>query len=117
MHELPVTERILDLALKHAADNDVSRIFSISLRVGGLTDLQDSWLQRYFDYLSKGTIAAGAKLIISREGIVLRCGECKTVIETTREKLQDQECPHCQAAEGFSIMSGRGYYIEEMAAE
>lgn len=117
MHELPVTEKILAIALKHAAKNEATKIHSITLRVGGLTDLQDTWLQHYFDYLSKDTIASNAKLIIIPEGIRLRCGECNTLIETDKRDLQDQKCPHCGATEGFSILSGREYYIEEMTAQ
>jgi len=117
MHELPVTEKILDIALKHAAMNGATRIHSITLKVGGLTDLEDTWLQHYFDYLSKETIAGGAKLIIINDGIRLRCGGCKTMIETSKEKLQDEQCPHCSATQGFTILSGREYFIEEMLAE
>lgn len=117
MHELPVTEKILNIALKHAEKNEARKIHSITLRVGGLTDLQDKWLQHYFDYLSKDTIASGAQLIIIAEGVRLRCGECKTLIETEKSDLQDQKCPHCGATEGFSILSGREYFIEEMTAE
>lgn len=117
MHELPVTEKILDIALKHAEKNEAKKIHSITLRIGGLTDLQDEWLQHYFDYLSKDTIASGAQLIIIPEGIRLRCTECKTLIETEKNDLQDQKCPHCGTTEGFSIFSGREYYIEEMTAE
>lgn len=117
MHELSVTEKILDIALKHAAMNGAAKIYSITLRVGGLTDLQDSWLQHYFDYLSKDTIAGGARLLIINDGVRLRCSGCKTVMETTREKLQDEKCPHCGATQGFTILSGREYSIEEMTAQ
>ncbi len=117
MHELPVTEKILDIALRHAAKNQATRIHSITLKVGGLADLKESWLQRYFDYLSRDTIASGAKLVIINGGVRLRCGECKTVIETTKAELQDQSCPHCGATQGFGILSGREYVIEEMVAQ
>lgn len=117
MHELPVTERILDIALKHAARNKVTKIHSITLKVGGLTDLEDKWLQHYFDYLSSETIAQGAELKVVRVGIELRCGECKTFFKTKNANLQEQRCPHCSSTEGFSVLSGREYSIEEMVAE
>jgi len=117
MHELPVTEKILTIALKHADQNGAKIIHSITLQVGRLTDLQDKWLQHYFDYISKDTIARNARLIIVPEPIKLRCGECGTIIETEKRDLQDIRCPHCGADGGFSIMSGRGYFIEEMEAE
>lgn len=117
MHELPVTEKILTIVLKHAERNGLKTIHSITLQVGRLTDLQDKWLQHYFNYLSRDTIARDARLIIRPEPIKLQCGECRTIIETEKRDLQDLVCPHCGADEGFSIISGRGYYIEEMEAE
>lgn len=117
MHELPVTEKILTIALKHAEQHGAKSILSITLHVGRLTDLQDQWLQHYFNYLSKDTIARDARLIIVPEPIKLRCGDCGTIIETEKRDLQDITCPHCGADGGFSIMSGRGYYVEEMEAE
>ena len=66
MHELSVMESILNIVVKHALKNDAKKILGISLRVGEMTDLVDEWMQRYFDYLSKETIAAGAVLKIER---------------------------------------------------
>ncbi len=59
---MPVTESILNVVLKHAAMNKAEKVIFVNLQIGKLSDLQDEWLQRYFDYLSKGTIAEGAKL-------------------------------------------------------
>lgn len=117
MHELPVTEKILNIALKHAKQHGAKAIHSITLHVGRLTDLKDEWLQHYFEYLSKDTIARNARLVIVPEPIRLRCGECGTMIETEKRELDDTTCPHCGADGGFSILSGKGYYIEEMEAE
>ncbi|SDP58610.1 hydrogenase maturation nickel metallochaperone HypA [Desulforhopalus singaporensis] len=117
MHELPVTEKILETALAHAEQHGLSRIHSITLKIGELTDLEDRWLNHYFDYLSKDTIAAGAHLVVIRVPIVLKCNVCQTRCETTKEKMADEKCPHCGAEQRFSILSGREYFIEEMAAK
>ena len=68
MHELQITERILDVVLKHAAGQDVSKVVRIHLRIGALSDLEDEWIQHYFDYLSRGTVAENAQLAITRTG-------------------------------------------------
>lgn len=117
MHELPITEKILTIVLKHAEQNGLKAIHSITLHIGRLADLQDEWLQHYFNYLSKDTIARDARLIIVQEPIKLQCGSCGTIIETEKRDLQDMACPHCGADGGFSIISGRGYHIEEMEAK
>ncbi|MFW6052859.1 MAG: hydrogenase maturation nickel metallochaperone HypA [Desulfosalsimonas sp.] len=116
MHELPVTESILNIVVKHAEKNRVSRVVSITLHIGGLSDLEDEWLQHYFDYLSKNTPAEGAGLKIERLPIVLKCRNCQTTVQISKEELGMTDCPHCGANGDFSLVSGRQYYIKEMEA-
>jgi hydrogenase nickel incorporation protein HypA/HybF len=113
MHELPVTERILELALKHARGQPVNRIVKIHLRVGELSDLEDEWLQKYFDFLSKDTLAENAKLEIERAPIVLRCGACGHEFEVGKEAIDKIACPGCGDA-SCTLVSGREYYVKNM---
>lgn len=39
MHELPVIKSILDICLRYAKANEVSKIISIELKIGELSDL------------------------------------------------------------------------------
>ena len=113
MHELQVTESILDIVLRHAESNQVNKIISIQLRIGELSDLEDEWIQRYFDYLSKETIAAGAKLKIERSPVVMECNDCANRFEVDMKKNQDIQCPECGGKEN-TFISGREYYIKDM---
>ncbi|HHO75464.1 MAG TPA: hydrogenase maturation nickel metallochaperone HypA [Deltaproteobacteria bacterium] len=116
MHELPVTQSILDIVMKHALMNNVTRIHAINLAIGEMSDLEDEWIQRYFDYLSKDTLAQGAKLNIERVPVVLRCEVCSETFEIDIKKLEDISCPAC-GEKKFSFVSGREYYIKNMEAE
>lgn len=116
MHELPVTESILKVVLRHAQANDVRRIATIHLRVGKLSDLEDEWIQHYFDYLSEGTVAHGAKLKIERTPIVLRCRACGEDFEADAPKLEEAACPACGVSD-WELISGREYFIKEMEVE
>jgi len=116
MHELPVTGEILKIVLKHAELNGVSRVVTVHLQVGKLSDLEDDWIQRYFDYLSKGTVAEGAKLKIERLPIVIRCQSCSASYETQTSQLADLICPHCGGKEG-ELISGREYRIKDMEVQ
>jgi len=114
MHELPVIESILRTVLRHAVANQVSKIVTITLHIGELSDLEDEWVQRYFDFLSKDTLAAGATLKIERIPIVLKCNQCSRTFEVRRDELGKLGCPGCGASSDFSLISGREYYIKEM---
>lgn len=116
MHELPVTESILNIVLKHAEKNRVARVVSITLHIGELSDLEDQWIQHYFDYLSKNTPAEGAKLKIEKIPIVLKCRNCDQTVQISKDELGTTDCPNCGANGNFSLVSGRQYYIKEMEA-
>ncbi len=113
MHELQVTQRILDIVLRHAKANDVNKVISIQLKIGELSDLEDEWVQKYFDYLSKDTIAKNAKLKIERTPVVMKCDECGYSFEVNIKEVKDIQCPEC-AHKKSTLMSGREYYIKDM---
>jgi hydrogenase nickel incorporation protein HypA/HybF len=113
MHELQVTERILDIVIKHAAGHEVNRIVRIHLKIGELSDLEDEWIQRYFDYLSRGTLAEEAKLVIERAPIVLSCGACGTSYEIQKQGLDSPECPDCGGTNS-RLVSGREYVVKNI---
>ncbi len=116
MHELPITESILKIVLKHAEMNSVRKVITIHLQVGKLSDLEDDWIQRYFDYLSKGTVAEGAKLRIERTPIVVRCDACSTSYGTEIGRMGDLVCPAC-GEKGGTLLSGREYTVKEMEVQ
>ena len=116
MHELPITESILKIVLTYAEKNDVRQVMAIHLRIGKLSDLEDDWIQRYFDYLSKGTMAEGAKLKIERTPILLQCNLCATSYEVEITNISDAVCPDC-GQKGSKMISGREYYIKDMEVQ
>ena len=116
MHELPITESILKIVLKHAEINGVRQVIAIHLQIGRLSDLEDEWVQRYFDYLSKGTLAEGAKLKIERTPIVLQCNHCTASYNVEITNIGDAVCPDCGQKDS-KLISGREYYIKNMEVQ
>jgi hydrogenase nickel incorporation protein HypA/HybF len=116
MHELPITESILKIVLASAAKNSVRQVMAIHLQVGRLSDLADEWIQRYFDYLSKGTVAEGAKLNIERMPILLQCNACTKSYEVEITNIGDAACPNCGQKNG-KLISGREYHIKNMEVQ
>jgi hydrogenase nickel incorporation protein HypA/HybF len=102
--------------LKHAEMNSVRKVTAIHLQVGKLSDLEDDWIQRYFDYLSKGTIAEGAKLKIERTPVTVRCNTCSRSYEADIARMGDLVCPAC-GEKGGTLLSGREYTVKEMEVQ
>lgn len=110
---MPVVESIVEIVLKHARANQVQRVISVSLMVGDMSDLEEEWLQRYFEFFSRDTVAEGAKLKVTRTLVVLECSQCGQVVTATREEIGDINCPACKG-QRFNLQSGHEYYIKEM---
>ena len=116
MHELPVTKSILDICLKHAMSYGVQKIMAIHLEIGEMSDLEDEWMQQYFDYVSKGTLAEGARLKIKKIPVVMRCNACGETFEVDVKEMSGIQCPKCEADKNHELISGREYHIKNMEA-
>ena len=76
MHELAVTESLLEIALRHADRAGARRIVCLNLVVGELASIVDDSVQFYWDIISQDTIAEGAQLRFERVPGALRCMGC-----------------------------------------
>jgi hydrogenase nickel incorporation protein HypA/HybF len=113
MHEMAVTQSVLDIAAKHARRAGASRITQINLVIGELSGVVDDSVQFYFDFLSRDTIAEGAKLVFERRPAVYRCRECETDFHP---EGFDWNCPACGEM-AFEVVSGREFRIESIEVE
>jgi hydrogenase nickel incorporation protein HypA/HybF len=113
MHELSVTESILNIVLKHAQTNKADKVLTIGLRIGELSELVGECIQHYFDYLSKGTIAEGATLDIERSPIIFECNDCKNTFQVSLSETKDFTCPECHGVK-VRLTSGREFYIKDI---
>lgn len=114
MHELAITQRILEIALEHASQAGAQRITAIHLVVGDLSSIVDDSVQFYFDHLSPGTMAAGARLVFNRVPGRFRCRACSR--EFTAQRGLDWRCPAC-GGWGVEILQGREFAIDSIEVE
>jgi len=115
MHELPVMQSILNVVLSHAKQHNVRQVVAIHLDVGELSDLEDKWMQHYFDYLSKGSLAEKAKLKINRIPVTMKCKGCGKTYTVDLKANREIACPVC-SEKGCEMIAGREYFIRNMEA-
>jgi hydrogenase nickel incorporation protein HypA/HybF len=113
MHEQSIVESLLTLALKNAEKADARKIVSLRLVVGDYTGVVEDAVDFYFAFLSKDTIAAGAKIYYSHVHGQLRCRDCDILFPLQQ---YDCHCPNC-AGSRVEIVGGRELYIENMEVE
>lgn len=107
MHELMITESVLEIALRHGKQAGANRITDIYLVIGELSSVIDDSVQFYWDFVSEGTAAEGANLHFRRIPAELQCQSCGNHY-TLDENLT---CPAC-ASSKITIISGRDFFVE-----
>lgn len=113
MHERAVTESILEIALRHAEQENAKRITDIYLVIGDLSSIVDDSVQFYWDIVAEETIAQGSKLHFKRLPVEMRCRDCANTF-IPKAKLFD--CPKCGSLH-VTILSGDQFFMEAINIE
>ena len=83
MHELSVTEALLEIALRHAQAAQARQITGLHVVIGQLSSVIDDSVQFYWDFVSAGTLAALCGKSGTRRA-TSRIRECITGTRPTR---------------------------------
>lgn len=114
MHELPITQSIVNIAVEEGEKHNVNKILEIRLKIGELSGLVPECIQQYFDFASKGTIAEGAQIKITKIPITMKCLDCGFNGETN--SFRDNKCPICNSRD-MKLASGNEFYIDSIEVD
>jgi hydrogenase nickel incorporation protein HypA/HybF len=113
MHELAVTQSILEIVRKHAESAGASRVTDIHLSIGDLSTIVDDSVQFYWNIITEGTICEGSSLHFSRIKARIRCQECQAEYTLEHELTP---CPKC-GSNLIKIIAGEEFQVESMEIE
>lgn len=108
MHELSITESILELVLASAKENQATTVTDVTLSIGALSSVIDDSVQFYWNHISKGTIAEEAKLHFNRIPGTLLCLDCNTEFILEDELVP---CPNCGSI-NLNIIAGEEFQVD-----
>lgn len=107
MHELSLTQNLLDIALKHAGARQIKQV---NLLIGELSDEREEAIRFYWDDLARDTIAQGAQLQFQRVEAEMQCLACGMVLHPDEA---DALCPTCGSSR-LKLLSGDGVRLESI---
>ncbi len=113
MHELSITEHLLEDCIREAQRQNARKIRVIRLCIGQLKGIVPDCIQIYLDMLSEGTIAEGARIEAEFLPVRVLCRDCGKEGRITPHHL---ECPHCGSLK-LKLLSGREFYIKSMEVD
>ena len=113
MHELSITEHLLEDCIREARAQNAVRIRVIRLCIGQLAGIVPDCIQIYLDMLSEGTIAEGARIESETLPVKVHCLDCQEEGEITPHQLK---CPHCGSMR-LKLLSGKEFYIKSLEVD
>ena len=113
MHELPITENILKIALRHADSAGATKITDIHLVIGKLASIVDQSVRFYWDIISEDTIAEGASLHFSIIPAQILCLDCDLRYHPEEGELG---CPDCSSLH-VNVIAGEEFRVEAIEIE
>ena len=109
MHELTITQNIVDIAVSEAGPR---KIRQINLVIGELSSVVEDSIRFCFDVISKETPAEGAILSVTTVPALIRCASCSCQFGYRGEGV----CPGC-GKRGGEVVAGREFYMESIEVE
>ena len=113
MHELALTEGIIQIVREQAEKNGFDRVLEICLRVGEYSGIVPECLLEFFPIVSRGTPAEGAALVIRPVPASFRCFDCGYEGHIPPRTAC---CPNCGGT-AIRMTAGREFYVENLKVE
>ncbi len=113
MHELSVTESILDIAVRYASQNEAKRVTDLYLVIGRLSSIVDDSVQFYWDIVSQDTLCKGSMLHFQRVPAKMVCLDCNNEYILESDLMP---CPACGSIK-TQIASGDQFYLDSIEIE
>lgn len=113
MHEVAITQSLLDFVLEEVAKAGASKVVQVNLVLGEMSGVADRSIQSNFELMSRNTPAEGAKLSfhnVPKQAHCLQCGH------TFHPGNICWECPACHSGK-FEIVAGNELYVESIEVE
>jgi hydrogenase nickel incorporation protein HypA/HybF len=110
MHELPITQEIIRIALETAEQEHAEKVKRINLVVGEQSGFVGETIKMYFDIAAEGTACDGAEIVIEAVKTKLKCPSCGELFERTAGSFA---CPTC-GTDGNPTEIGKEFYIADI---
>ena len=113
MHEMALTEGILQILQDQAKAQNYKRVKTVWLEIGELSHVDPDAIRFCFEAVTRDTIAAGAVLEIDRLPGTAWCHQCAQTVNIS--KLADP-CPTCDGYQ-LQVTNGQDMRIRELEVD
>lgn len=92
MHELGITQSIVEIAEKTAREQQATKVLSVTVDIGELSGVIPDAVEFCFEACSAGTLLEGSRLVINTIPGLGRCEACRAEVKLDNLTFA---CPAC----------------------
>ncbi len=113
MHEMSLSEGVLELIEKNAKNQGFSRVMAVTLEIGELAGVDREAMRFSFDAVVRGTLADSAKLDIQSVPGEAWCMPCERSVHIARRV---DPCPDCGSHQ-LQVTGGNDMLLKSLEVE
>lgn len=113
MHELGITQSIIEIAERTARESGAARVLSVTVEIGALAGVVPEAVAFCYDSCCKGTLLEDSQLVIESIAGRGRCPECRLELDIDPLTFV---CPACGAL-GLERLAGEELRIKELEVD
>lgn len=117
MHEMSMLINALNIVIDACEGQDVAAVTAVHLSIGVMRDMPEPFVERYFKYCARGTIAQGAEVVVTRVPFTVRCNECGNIFTFDVRDAEQWFCPQCGARQRYSLCTGNELAVTRIEIE
>ncbi len=95
MHELSLAYSLVEMAVRAARENNITKVDAVHLRLGQLSGVAKEALLFGYEIAAENTPLSGSRLEIEELPVIVLCPQCRR--EHTLPGTQNLDCPVCHA--------------------
>jgi hydrogenase nickel incorporation protein HypA/HybF len=113
MHELSITESLLNTASDYARKNNAKKVTVLNLVIGELSGIVDESIQFYWNMISENSICERSILHFEKRKAIMICLSCQKEFELAGEL---SPCPSCSSMD-LKFLTGNEFLLESIEIE
>lgn len=114
MHEMALMRPVVDTVLDFANQAQATEVKAVYLTIGYGRDVVEGYMDSMFAWLSRGTIAEHAELIVRRTPYAVKCNQCGRAFHLNIYDESTWICPQCQTARDYRLLTGMEFRIDRI---
>jgi hydrogenase nickel incorporation protein HypA/HybF len=113
MHEMSLTESLVEMIANEGAKQNFSRVRTVRVAIGALGHVDPEAMRFCFDAVARGTLAEGAELAIDIVPAAAWCFDCT---KTVKIVARGAACPNC-GRHVLQVTGGDELRLEELEVD